>query len=330
MNSWKWCRRTNWRGYSRPRGEAVSRAFLEPRPARNSRHRRVGSSSGSGVSWAGRMSSGTWRRLTRMRVQVEERPRMESTRTSSTARCAAAAGYLAFQRSRPARAASRSGELATVMQRHFGARLGGWSGRARVRLAAPLLRAAKVRRPGGVGESRGLIFGGEFEELFQRTGVAVHGGMRVADVCEALGHGEDGEVGRIAVGDLAPVRAAWRRERRAGGGRSRPSRWCGPWRSGCSRGRLRGAPLSTIWNWRCRGARRSTARESATAARRTSAKVQRGCMRTLMCMPREPLVLGQPWRPISESRALTSSATVRTCSQGTPGPGSRSTRSSSG
>ena len=43
-----------------------------------------------------------------------------------------------------------------------------------------------------------------------------------------------------------------------------------------------------------RGARLSTARDKASAARRTSAKVQRGWMRTLIWIPREPLVLGQP------------------------------------
>ena len=40
-----------------------------------------------------------------------------------------------------------------------------------------------------------------------------------------------------------------------------------------------------------------------------------------MCMPREPLVFGQPRRPISSSSALTSRATRRTSSHGTPGPG---------
>ena len=53
-----------------------------------------------------------------------------------------------------------------------------------------------------------------------------------------------------------------------------------------------------------RGARRSTARDKATAARRTSVKVQRGSIRTLTCMPREPLVFGQPRRPNSSRSAL--------------------------
>ena len=38
-------------------------------------------------------------------------------------------------------------------------------------------------------------------------------------------------------------------------------------------------------------------------------------------MPREPLVFGQPRSPISSSSAFTSSATVRTSAQATPGPG---------
>ena len=44
-------------------------------------------------------------------------------------------------------------------------------------------------------------------------------------------------------------------------------------------------------------------------------------MRTLTCMPREPLVLGQPRRPSSPSSAFTSSATRRTSAHATPGPG---------
>ena len=69
------------------------------------RHSRVGSSSGSGVSCDGRCSSGTWRRFTRMRVHVDDRPRMESTSTSSTARQFAISGCLFFHLSSPASAA---------------------------------------------------------------------------------------------------------------------------------------------------------------------------------------------------------------------------------
>ncbi len=49
-----------------------------------------------------------------MRVQVDERPRMASTSTSSIARCPAASGWRCFQRSRPASASSLLGEFATV------------------------------------------------------------------------------------------------------------------------------------------------------------------------------------------------------------------------
>src|SRR5262249_52932191 len=63
--------------------EAVHSLFFEARSVRPLRHSRVGSSSGSGVSWDGRSASGTWRRFTRIRVHVDERPLMESTSTSS-------------------------------------------------------------------------------------------------------------------------------------------------------------------------------------------------------------------------------------------------------
>ena len=78
------------------------------------RHSRVGSSSGSGVSCGGRDSSGTWRRFTRMRVHVDDLPRIESTKTSSTARCLATSACLLFHLSRPASAASLWGEFATT------------------------------------------------------------------------------------------------------------------------------------------------------------------------------------------------------------------------
>ena len=121
---------------------------------------------------------------------------------------------------------------------------------------------------------------------------------------EARRHRQHREVGRVAVGDLVPGRAAPTRARRAAAGPNRPSRSCGPWRSGCSRGTRRGAPPSTTSTSRAPGARRSISRENASAARRTSVNVQRGSMRTLTCMPREPLVFGQPRRPSSLEQRL--------------------------
>ena len=49
-----------------------------------------------------------------------------------------------------------------------------------------------------------------------------------------------------------------------------------------------------------------------------------------MWMPREPDVLGQPTSPTASSDSRVASATSRMWSHGTPGTGSRSTRSSSG
>src|SRR5207244_1494147 len=61
---------------------------------------------GAGGTGGGRDCSGTCSRVTRMRVQVGERPRIESTRTSAGCRWEAASGWRAFQRSRPASASS--------------------------------------------------------------------------------------------------------------------------------------------------------------------------------------------------------------------------------
>ena len=74
----------------------------------------------------------------------------------------------------------------------------------------------------------------------------------------------------------------------------------------------------------------STSRARASAARRTSAYVQRGSIRTLMWIPREPDVFGQPTSPTASSASRQTSATSRICGHSMPGTGSRSTRSSSG
>ena len=158
-----------------------------------------------------------------MRVQVDDRPLMESTRTSSTARSAAASGYLFFHRSRPARAASLSGEFATVRSGIF-ARAGGLGARRR-HARRFTLHLSKVRRPGRVRQARGFIFVCKFQQSLQRTGLGVHTCVRIADFCEALRHREDGKIGRIAVGNFMPVkrrgdasvRERAHRIRRAGG-----------------------------------------------------------------------------------------------------------------
>jgi hypothetical protein len=53
--------------------------------------------------------------LTLIRVHVDERPRIESTSTSSTASSFATFGCFAFHRSNPSSAAFLSGELATTI-----------------------------------------------------------------------------------------------------------------------------------------------------------------------------------------------------------------------
>ena len=70
--------------------------FFEARFAGACCHSRVGSSSGSGVSCTGRSASGTFRKFTRMRVHVDDLPRIESTSTSSTARYPGRLGMLAL------------------------------------------------------------------------------------------------------------------------------------------------------------------------------------------------------------------------------------------
>jgi len=50
-----------------------------------------------------------------MRVHVVKRPRMESTSTSSMARCFAASGWRAFQRSRPSIASFLCAAFAMTM-----------------------------------------------------------------------------------------------------------------------------------------------------------------------------------------------------------------------
>ena len=135
---------------------------------------------------AGGAPPGTWRRLTRMRVQVDERPRIESTSTSSTARCAAACGCFAFQRSRPASAASLLGRVGDDDERHLRPRrrLRARSSplRARGRDARRLaVRLAKVRRPGRVAEARRPRRAPRARGASRANRAAVHLGVRVAE-----------------------------------------------------------------------------------------------------------------------------------------------------
>ena len=155
-----------------------------------------------------------------------------------------------------------------------------------------------VRRPGRVAEARGL--------LLRRTARAARRASPLASMSACRSPSAAKRAGMVRsvkssgrTRRARPRSPARRRARRASGGPSTRRRRCGPWRSGCSRGRRRGAPPSTTCWWRGAGARRSTSRASASAARRTSVNDQRGWMRTLTWMPREPEVFGQPTRPTS-------------------------------
>jgi hypothetical protein len=236
---------------------------------------------------------------------------MESTSTSSSARNRGRLGVLALPFFEAGQRGFLSGEFATTTSGIFVARLlrGGLGARGRHprRFA---LHLAKVRRPGRVAQTRGFVSAPQAPAAFRANRRRlVHAGVRIAEFREALGHREHREIGRLAVGDLVPMSSGVD-TRASGSGRTEyAEQWCDPSRSGCSRGTRRAAPLSTISSWPApaRAARRRAI--SAMAARRTSANVQRGSIRTFTCIPREPLVLGQPRSPISSSSAFTSSAT---------------------
>ncbi len=122
--------------------------------------------------------------------------------------------------------------------------------------------------------------------------------------------------------------AASTRARRAAGARGRPSTWCDPSRSGCSRGRRRGAP--TFHHFESRASARAVriSRDSAIAARRTSWKPTSGeC--AVDVHPREPLVFGSP-RACAPRGAREPRARPRARLPSDTRAGSRSTRSSFG
>ena len=111
-----------------------------------------GVSSGSSASCAGRSSSGTCCRLMRIRVQVLNRPRIASTRTSAGSRCAAASGWRAFHRSTPASASSFFGARPISISGCFRLRSSSFAAstaaRAAARPPASCSSAATARRPG--------------------------------------------------------------------------------------------------------------------------------------------------------------------------------------
>ena len=156
--------------------------------------------------------------------------------------------------------------------RRVPARARTWPARARrldARRLAGLLRV--VRRPRRVAQPLGLVA--------RATARAARRASRPPRRCRRAGRRSrakragtvrEREVRGIARRHLVPGqrhRHARVRRRPHRVGARRP---CGPWRSGCSRGRRRGAPPSTTCWSPASGARRSTSRASASAARRTS------------------------------------------------------------
>ena len=124
-------------------------------------------------------------------------------------------GFPAFETGQGSVAIGRVGD---GNERHFGARLGGGASARGCDSRRLSLCAAKVRRPRGIGEAFGFVFGGEFQSFSREPGWRSISACGSPIVREALGHGEDGEVGRVAVRDLTPVEGV--ETRASGSGRT--------------------------------------------------------------------------------------------------------------
>ena len=259
------------------------------------------------------------------RVQVDDRPRIESTSTSSTRELRRRLGMARL----PALEARERGVLARRVrdddERHLRARgfFAARASRATARRAAPRppscgSAAATARRrgppPRRAPRARAAPSSEPAAASIPACGSPICGEARAAP--------SHREVGGLAVGHLVPARAASRRARRGAGAPSRPSRSCGPSRSGCSRGRRRGAPPSTTSRSRATGARRSISRESASAARRTSVKRPARLdahvhVHAARAARLRPAARGRAPRAAPSPRARR----ARTSAQATPGPG---------
>ncbi len=81
------------------------------------------------------------------------------------------------------------------------------------------LHLAKVRRPRRVSESRGFIGRRQLQQLLQRAWFIIHSRMRIAQLRESRGNRQDGEIGRVAIGNFIPIER--RRYARVGDGSDR-------------------------------------------------------------------------------------------------------------
>ena len=131
-----------------------------------------------------------------------------------------------------------------------------------------------VRRPRRVALALGLVPRARARAARRASrGASSIAGGGVAALGDERRHGRQREVGGVDVGHLVPAERASTRARRASAARSTPTRRCGPSRSGCSRGRRRGAPPSTTCWSRARAPaprRRAPAPAPRGAPRRTS------------------------------------------------------------
>ena len=217
---------------------------------------------------AGGSLPGHCEEFTRMRVQVDERPRIESTSTSSTARCFAASGCLCL----PALEAGERGILVRRVgdddQRHFRARLlaARFACDGATRGASPSI----LRKCGGQGASARPPLRHAPQARASASSEPAASSMPACGspiAAKRVGHRQDREVGRVAVGNLVPGERRRDARVRQAGAPNRPSRSCGPWRSGCSRERRPGALPSTISRSRAPAcAARSRARTPAPRA----------------------------------------------------------------
>ena len=193
------------------------------------------------------------------------------------------------------------------------------------RLVVPL---REVRRPRRVAEAALGVLRRELEQRLERAGVVVDAGAGVADRAQALGHGRT--VNRSgSTSATSSHRAASTRGRRASAGRV-----------GARHGAIPGVlvvveehadPL--LLPPRGRGDAGHPPLDLAGEGQGGAAGVVKPLprsTRTFTWMPRFPLVFGKPLSPCSARTSRAIRATPRTSSNGTPGVGSRSTRSSSG
>ena len=150
--------------------------------------------------------------------------------------------------------------------------------------------------------------------------------MRITYLRKPFRHSKDSEISRVTSRNLMPV--YWREPRV----RQRTHRMAEHLRSFGILIVIKKHTVSFLLPplWRCqRWQATFNFTRQGQRGRRTSMNVNT-MIRTFTCMPLEPPVFAIPFKPISSSSAFTSSATRRTSSEATPGPGQIDHNSSDG